>query len=301
MFLADIYGDQQILMDGIVPRDLALTPRSNIPANKFNTQTGWADKDNPAWDSLPEDRRRRVFLSPQLTATRGFGSLTLHNEGGNITVPETVTLNGKPGGAFRFHEEFAVVEACTAGEGVRMAREIKPDLVLLDVDLPDMDGREACRLMRKNGVMAPVIMLTAAASDSDTILGLESGANDYVTKPFRFGVLLARIRAQLRSHEASEDAVFSVGPYSFRPGSKMLQCAPEPRRCGGFKWRERQDGHGQPQMGRDLGVGQPFGRTTAHEQSNPAEIQDWKLLHALTADLQQAFQTVRGTAIELIA
>jgi DNA-binding response OmpR family regulator len=53
-------------------------------------------------------------------------------------------------------------------------------------------------------------------------LGLESGANDYVAKPFRFAVLLARIRAQLRQHEASEDAVFSVGPYSFRPGSKML-------------------------------------------------------------------------------
>jgi len=59
-------------------------------------------------------------------------------------------------------------------------------------------------------------------TDSDTILGLESGANDYVAKPFRFAVLLARIRAQLRQHEASEDAVFFGGPYSFRPGSKML-------------------------------------------------------------------------------
>jgi DNA-binding response OmpR family regulator len=85
-----------------------------------------------------------------------------------------------------------------------------------------MDGREACRLMRKNGVTAPVIMLTAAASDSDTILGLESGANDYVTKPFRFGVLLARIRAQLRSYEASEDALFRIGPYEFRPSAKLL-------------------------------------------------------------------------------
>jgi DNA-binding response OmpR family regulator len=65
-------------------------------------------------------------------------------------------------------------------------------------------------------------MLTGHDTDSDTILGLESGANDYVAKPFRFAVLLARIRAQLRQHEASEDAVFTVGPYSFRPGSKML-------------------------------------------------------------------------------
>jgi DNA-binding response OmpR family regulator len=65
-------------------------------------------------------------------------------------------------------------------------------------------------------------MLTGADTDSDTILGLDAGANDYVTKPFRFGVLLARIRAHLRSHEQSEDAVFKIGPYSFRPSAKLL-------------------------------------------------------------------------------
>ncbi len=122
----------------------------------------------------------------------------------------------------QLHEEFAVVQAETAGEGGRLGREARPDLILLDVDLPDMDGREACRLMRKGGVTAPIIMLTAAATDADTILGLDSGANDYVTKPFRFGVLLARIRAHLRSHEASEDAVFRIGPYEFRPAQKLL-------------------------------------------------------------------------------
>jgi DNA-binding response OmpR family regulator len=99
------------------------------------------------------------------------------------------------------HQEFAAVQAATATDGLRMAKESKADLILLDVDLPDMDGREACRLMRKAGIATPVIMLTGAASDSDTILGLDAGANDYVTKPFRFAVLLARIRAQLRSHE----------------------------------------------------------------------------------------------------
>ena len=139
-----------------------------------------------------------------------------------LLVDDDDDLRGALAEQLALHEEFAVAEAPTAGEGVRMAREIKPDLVLLDVDLPDMDGREACRLMRKNGVTAPVIMLTAAASDSDTILGLESGANDYVTKPFRFGVLLARIRAQLRSYEASEDALFRIGPYEFRPSAKLL-------------------------------------------------------------------------------
>ena len=120
------------------------------------------------------------------------------------------------------HDEFRTVQAATAAEGVRMAAEIRADLILLDVDLPDMDGREACRQMRKVGVKSPIIMLTGAAADSDAILGLDSGANDYVTKPFRFGVLLARIRAHLRSHEQSEDAVFAIGPYEFRPANKML-------------------------------------------------------------------------------
>jgi DNA-binding response OmpR family regulator len=96
------------------------------------------------------------------------------------------------------------------------------DLVLLDVGLPDMDGREACKLLRKNGFKSPIVMLTGNTSDADMILGLDSGANDYVTKPFKFAVLLARIRAQLRQHEQSEDAVFAIGPYSFKPASKML-------------------------------------------------------------------------------
>jgi DNA-binding response OmpR family regulator len=76
--------------------------------------------------------------------------------------------------------------------------------------------------MRADGINTPIIMLTAATSDADTIEGLESGADDYVAKPFRFNVLLARIRVQLRSHEQSENAVFHVGPYEFRPAQKLL-------------------------------------------------------------------------------
>ena len=119
-------------------------------------------------------------------------------------------------------ESFDTVEAATAGEGVKLAGEAKPDLILLDVDLPDMDGREACRRMRQNGVSTPVIMLTAADTDEDTVEGLDSGANDYVTKPYKFAVLLARIRAQLRDFEHSEGAVFRLGAYEFRPAAKLL-------------------------------------------------------------------------------
>jgi DNA-binding response OmpR family regulator len=119
-------------------------------------------------------------------------------------------------------EGFDTLEAATGAEGAREASARKPDLILLDVDLPDMDGREVCRQMRREGVTSPVIMLTAAAGDEDTIAGLESGANDYVIKPYKFAVLLARIRTQLRDHEHSEGAVFRLGAYEFRPANKIL-------------------------------------------------------------------------------
>jgi DNA-binding response OmpR family regulator len=119
-------------------------------------------------------------------------------------------------------EDFDVFEAATGAEGMERAKAQHHDLIILDVGLPDTDGRELCRRMRKVGIKAPILMLTGHDSDSDTILGLDAGANDYITKPFKFAVLLARIRAQLRQHEQSEDAVFQMGPYTFKPAQKML-------------------------------------------------------------------------------
>jgi DNA-binding response OmpR family regulator len=120
------------------------------------------------------------------------------------------------------HDEFDIRTAGTAALGIETAKKERLDLVILDVGLPDMDGREACKMLRKSGFKSPIIMLTGNVTDSDVVLGLDAGANDYVTKPFKFAVLLARIRAQLRQHEQSEDAVFTIGPYTFKPASKML-------------------------------------------------------------------------------
>jgi DNA-binding response OmpR family regulator len=120
------------------------------------------------------------------------------------------------------HVEFQVSEAADAAAARLLVEDASPDLVIMDVGLPDMDGREAVRLLRASGFKRPIIMLTARDSDADTVIGLESGANDYVSKPFRFAVLLARIRVQLRQHEASEDAEFQIGPYVFRPATKNL-------------------------------------------------------------------------------
>src|SRR5579875_379772 len=122
----------------------------------------------------------------------------------------------------QLHEEFQTDEAEIGARALEKARAEHFDAILLDVGLPDIDGREVCRLLRRDGFKSPIIMLTGAITDSDTILGLDAGANDYVTKPFRLGVLLARLRAQLRQHEQSEDAVFTIGPYTFRPAAKLL-------------------------------------------------------------------------------
>lgn len=123
---------------------------------------------------------------------------------------------------FNMLDEFEIDDAETAAKGLEIARAGSFDLILLDVGLPDSDGREVCRMLRKHNVNCPVIMLTAHDTDADAILGLEAGANDYVTKPFRFAVLLARVRAHLRSHEQSEDAIFKIGPYTFKPSVKLL-------------------------------------------------------------------------------
>lgn len=120
--------------------------------------------------------------------------------------------------------EFAPTQAENLGEArlLLAAPDARFDAILLDVALPDGDGRDFCKTLRAQGVKAPIIMLTGSAEESDIVRGLDSGANDYLAKPFRLSELLARLRAQLRSFENSEDAVFTIGPYVFRPAAKQL-------------------------------------------------------------------------------
>ena len=122
----------------------------------------------------------------------------------------------------RIREEIETYEAATGEAGLALLKELNVDIMLMDVGLPDIDGRELCRLIRRQGIKAPIIMLTARDGEADTILGLDAGANDYITKPFKISILLARLRAHLRQHEQSGDAVFTIGPYQFRPSAKVL-------------------------------------------------------------------------------
>ncbi|MGE5270933.1 MAG: response regulator transcription factor, partial [Thiohalocapsa sp.] len=120
------------------------------------------------------------------------------------------------------HAEFASRECDSGGGALELVGRERFDAVLLDVGLPDLDGREVCRLMRRAGIAVPIVMLTAADSEADTVQGLDAGANDYVTKPFRLNELLARLRAHLRQSEHSDDAVLTIGPYTFRPSAKLM-------------------------------------------------------------------------------
>lgn len=118
--------------------------------------------------------------------------------------------------------EYAPAEAGSCAEARERAKDGLYEFMILDVGLPDGDGRALCREFREDGISCPIMLLTAADADADTIEGLKSGANDYVTKPFRFAVLMARVHAHLRSHEQSEGAVYRIGPYTFRPSAKLL-------------------------------------------------------------------------------
>lgn len=139
-----------------------------------------------------------------------------------LTLAEQLGLEG----------EFTTAEAATLqeAEALLSAPDARFDLVILDITMPDGDGRDFCAKMRQLGHKMPVIMLTGSDAENDVVRGLDAGANDYIAKPFRLAELVARLRAQLRNFENSEDAVFSIGPYTFRPSAKLLSDPARKRR-----------------------------------------------------------------------
>ena len=177
---------------------------------------------------VDDEEDLREALAEQLVATDDFdvteaGTGAAAGTGANNNG--RITSRHRGGGhkrAYRVIDFRRHAEAASGTEAVEATKNAIFDLVVLDVGLPDTDGRELCKKLRKLNVKCPVVMLTGHDTDADTILGLDAGANDYITKPFKFPVLLARLRAQLRTHEQSEDAIFQLGPYTFKPAMKML-------------------------------------------------------------------------------
>jgi DNA-binding response OmpR family regulator len=144
------------------------------------------------------------------------------------TLVEQLELDGEfaPAQAHSLSEAARILSPSQAGT----AGPARFDAVILDIGLPDGDGRDLCAQLRREGLRIPIIMLTGADTEQDVVRGLDAGANDYIGKPFRLNELLARLRAQLRVYDNSEDAIFVVGPYQFRPSAKLLLEAEKNRR-----------------------------------------------------------------------
>jgi DNA-binding response OmpR family regulator len=141
-----------------------------------------------------------------------------------LLIEDDPTLRDMLVDALMREKEFSVTAVGSMAEAETLLERLETrfDCVLLDIGLPDGNGRDLCRNMRRCGHGMPIIMLTGWTDDEDVVVGLESGANDYVVKPFKISVLIARMRAQLRIFDVSEDAVFTIGRYTFRPGLKLL-------------------------------------------------------------------------------
>ena len=122
---------------------------------------------------------------------------------------------------FRY-EGYRVITAEDGQKGLEAALSVKPDLIVLDIMLPKVNGYEICRLVRKEGLDAPIIMLTAKGQESDIILGLNLGADDYVTKPFSIKQLLARANAFLRRRRQADSAVHCFGDFRLDLASRRL-------------------------------------------------------------------------------
>ncbi|MBI3684409.1 MAG: response regulator transcription factor [Acidobacteria bacterium] len=131
-------------------------------------------------------------------------------------APKLLIIEDEPDMALGLRDNFefegyTVSTASDGEQGLRKALDEQPDVILLDLMLPRKSGLEVCRELRSRGVATPIVMLTARSQEADIVAGLETGADDYVTKPFRIGELSARVKAQLRRAAQDEDA----GEYEF--------------------------------------------------------------------------------------
>lgn len=119
-------------------------------------------------------------------------------------------------------ESYAIDVAHDGSEGYRTAATDEYDVIILDIMLPEMNGYEVCRALRKDGNKTPILMLTARDAERDIVEGLDTGADDYLAKPFSFDVLLARIRALLRRPNEKLEEILQVGDLKLDPSSKKV-------------------------------------------------------------------------------
>jgi DNA-binding response OmpR family regulator len=138
--------------------------------------------------------------------------------GADTGARSALVLALESGGAFQ------VTEAADAADTMASVQSRRQQLhaIIVEPVPPNADGSEFCGRLRRHGLRVPIIVLSEAAAEQDIVRALDAGANDYLVTPVRLGELKARLRARIREHEISEDAVLAIGPYHFRPAARSL-------------------------------------------------------------------------------
>src|SRR5262245_37122242 len=196
---------------------------------------------------------------------------------------------------------YAVDEASTGESALASARDRPPDLVILDVMLPGVDGLEVCRRLRQVSPQLPILLLTARDRVPDRVAGLDAGADDYLVKPFAFDELLARVRALLRRTRAAEGEVYRYADLTINPATREVRRADRPIELTAREYDllEFLTRHARQVFGRETIFERVWGSDYMGE-SNVIDVVVMRLREKLEASGEpRLIQTVRGVGYTL--
>jgi DNA-binding response OmpR family regulator len=142
-----------------------------------------------------------------------------------LIVDDDAALRRSLAEQLELRAEFASRQCDSGAAALALILQQRFEAVLVSATLPDLDGQELCRSLRRSGVRVPIVLLATADRAADRETALAAGASDYLTKPFRIGDLLARLRAQLRQGDGGDDSVVTIGPYAFQANARLLRDA----------------------------------------------------------------------------
>jgi len=199
------------------------------------------------------------------------------------------------------HAQYIVDLALDGAEALQFARAAAYDVIVLDVLLPGLDGLEVCRRLRAAGARTPILMLTAKDTVADRIAGLDSGADDYLVKPFAFGELLARLRALLRREAARKEGILRLASLSLDPATQVVRWLDRPIELTPREFRilELFLRHPGWVIGRDALIESVWGFDFP-DSSNLVEVYIGRLRRKLAAHAVTAvIETVRGAGYRL--
>ena len=142
-----------------------------------------------------------------------------------LIVDDDAALRRSLAEQLELRAEFASRQCDSGAAALALILQQRFEAVLVSATLPDLDGQELCLSLRRSGVRVPIVLLATADRVADRETALAAGASDYLTKPFRIGDLLARLRTQLRQGDGGDDSVVTIGPYAFQANARLLRDA----------------------------------------------------------------------------